>query len=513
MFYKKIRFISPYFIWFLISGYYLYYAINSAFQRDGAHFLFMANQICHGFPPYWASFETKTPFVEYLWCGFHKFGGIFFDIWIWQSARILESLYVLATVIAAYKLVGKGKRNDLLAIVMSTLCLIFLSDPQVTDNGFNISIYQPLTSLVALWIAKQLYDENRFLPGKAVLLGILVFLSWSVKQTSLLDIFPAYIFILVIGVSGTREKVKNTLLVGAIFCCGVSLFFLHLKLTNTLANYSAGAMSFHIQRMARGFEYLGGNFLNLLGTFRFPENYPAFLMVLIVLLTLFCGINFLKDRRFLHQNPQLVIGILWSIGCAASALIPLTFFKHYWLGAIVPVLMSCYLALKTLREFSQKLSTLAIAMGIVIFVYKGSISLHRDTLSIAPQTLLSLEMKKHISVTDTVFLWGGLPHFFVLNMRVSYLPQNMWWPFINKTSGENKKNLGSYIRTNKPQKIIQIYEEYPPYESLHAFPLSEELLYSVSNCRYEVLAQIVSPVSGRYAFPITIFELQSCTGL
>lgn len=507
MFCEKNKEIFPYIVWALVLGYYLAYALNSAFQRDGAHFLFMSNQICDGYSPYWASFETKTPLVEYFWCGFHRSVNLFFDSTIWQSARVFESLYIFATTALFYRFLRDNKVDLSISTVFSTLLLVFLADPRITDNGFNISIYQPLLCFSVLLMAHKILSEKNIVILKAIGLGILLFCSWFVKQTSVFDISAALLFIFLISKNSIRERLRRASFAILPFFLIILGFVAYLQNTNTLQYYLLGTFNFHLKRVDLGVDFVSDGIKKLWGAFSFPENYPAYLFVLFCLLVFFLIMLPIKRPQEKHN---IIILLLWAFGCIVSALVPLTFFKHYWINLAFPLFAVCALMLTGFSKIIRMTVSFGLALVTSAFIFKSHQFISKNSLEKSAQYRISLEIDKYISSADTIFMWGGLPHYYVLKYKVSKIPQNMWWSFIQDSKEKNALKVGDYLRKYRPNKIIQMYERYSLNQSLYPFFLDEKLILELSGCEYRLMVNIEN-ISGRYGVPVSIWELSKCS--
>lgn len=230
------------------------YQINqlAPVQRDGSHFLFMANNIANGQSPYWASFETKNPFVEYYWAAFFKvFKG---DFHIVELARIAEALYLLVTSVVLFLFARRAvatnldvdspfeaEKHSALAGIISLLCFYLLYSWKVNDTGLNIAMYQPLLEMLALLVGFRLLSSPSY--PSACLLGFLCFLAWFTKQTSVISVGVPLVVLLLLQ----RERLfllRYVAVAVAVASVLLALFFLNLKIQGTFDNYNRSTFEF-----------------------------------------------------------------------------------------------------------------------------------------------------------------------------------------------------------------------------------------------------------------------------
>lgn len=500
--------------------------LHAPVQRDGSHFLFMAVNIAAGQPPYWASFETKNPFVEYLWAfGLMAFKGNSSV----ATARVVEHAYLSLTAFAIFVFIARAFLEPRLAhahpytsslpnltgIVAAALYLCATLDHRVTDDGFNIALYQSLPELATVWALLQV--ARTLSPVAAGLAGLGCFLAWFTKQTSLIALaFPMAAAILVAFPKQGFCRCAIAFIVPIVVC--VTVWFGYLAATDTLGNYVLGTMSYRTEISALLWPEFGRNLGNLFRianpgdldslAYQFHKVLAWFLPVLLAASAILAALRVLRGDR----DGALVIGVaaLWLLGTFAQAVVGLTFFRHYFLACIAPAAL---VAAVMLRD-APRIAVLALFVvpvaaltSVWAWKYASWAPAIAERARQAPMTHTVHGLRPLLPSGARVYNWNGLPHFHAYTGRPSDYPLNLWWPWIMTTLPEDQRDarLRAIFRESAPEYFLEIVESYPPNQGLKGFPLSLDLLAHWTGNRYE-LAGTVTPPAGRYGVPARVFR-------
>ena len=502
--------------------------INAAgpVQRDGSHFLFMANNIYSGLPPYWASFETKNPFVEYLWALFYIPLAPWTGIVI--ASRIAEGFYIALTgLITMYSLVlcnrsfisnaaGVTTRGIYLFAIAGGLAVIFiLSDWRIVDNGFNIAIYQSLPEALALLSALWLVKNTSL--KVSVTLGLAVFVAWWTKQTSVVTLaFPLVVTLFWAQKLGRiRAYIVSAAVAFSVFVGCVGLFFLSLWNNGTFNYYFRGTHSFHFARAGADLTESFAKLWRLLfSRLDFPDNLALWISAGFLLLLGIFLVQWFRAHRGAGELKQFfpkLFLLAWLFGSLFQAYLPLEFFPHYFLACLVPAvicggvfLLSCDWLRADLRGISTVI--LAATAFALIGYYPQYDLLHRMTES-SPIYHRVARLGEIIPADKKVFIWGGLMHFHVLLERASDYPQNMWWPYIMNSMSqvERDKELRANLFDDPPDFFIEFYETYQSNLPATSVPLDNDKMKRWTGRDYKLVGGFKSS-RGRYGVPVRIFK-------
>lgn len=527
--YSTLKQYTHFYVFVLISGCLAYFMFSmnqyAPVQRDGSHFLFMANNIAHGQNPYWASFETKNPFVEYYWSLFFRiFEG---NAHIVVLARIAETFYMFLTSILVFvmssMLLTKQLSNQtnsennsklnisLLAGGIASLSLFLLSSWKVTDTGFNIAAYQTLLEGIAILVALALFKRPSML--KAVLLGCSVFCAWFIKQTAVISLGLPLLAILLFH----PNKVAILKYVAVAIITSVvllALFFLNLYLQDTLANYQRSTFHFKslIFSMSNS-DFAHQRFLaayqNALSLYEPQKRFYSYLLLAVFSLPIITFIDVVLTKRagkITDADKLRWVVYAWFLGSMIQACMGLTFYPHYFLSSIVPALLSFFLFLSA-RKNNPAVGGALIAITVLLYLDYRDEDKALISLSEAAPINSTLNVLSRIIPKDaTVFNWGALSHFHVNYAKPSDYEQNMILPYVlMDVSDEARKEMfQETFKESTPDYVIEFKETLPLFTPLRTFPISVNHLRQWTGEEYRVLANYTPP-PGRYGLPIYIY--------
>ncbi|WP_116141152.1 MULTISPECIES: hypothetical protein [unclassified Paraburkholderia] len=508
-----------------VAAFYLRADIHAVMQRDGAHFVFMANNIAHGEPPYWASFETKNPLVEIYWSPFIRlFSGAFGIV---ESARIAEAFWMAATALLIFFVVSvpsrgaPSRQRDVLpiasavlpAIVVSLLYVVLALDVRVTDNGLNIALYQSLPELALLALLLRVPGRRWFAHG--FLIGVFVFLGWFVKQTSLLPdalIVVSWLMIM-------RNRLGYSWLIGG--CLGASIclggFALHLILTDTLQNYLLGTVRFRAGLSPVLMDQFVANAktsylvpLWSLDLVQFLSVHRVWTAIAMVILTPLAAVRLYNTRSegWTKRRLALVLAIAWMIGAWLQAVVALTFFAHYFLASLAPVavVMGLLLSMSSRRVVFTSSGIVLVLVAGLIYSYVGMKQVNDLQSATAPINRSTAEVMRFIKPGDKVFNWSALPHVLVAQGAPSAYSMNMCWPYILASLPEATRTqmLKEALRV-PPDVVVSMDEQSPPDQGLRNYPMTEARLKQLTGQDY-LLVHTTAPIAGRYGSPVSVFR-------
>lgn len=512
----------------MLTLFYVHANLNAPVQRDGAHFVFMANNIAHGQAPYWASFETKNPLVELYWSPFLFFLSKSFGIV--GAARIAESLWLLATAVLMFFIVVQSTNSRvntaltcidanirffLPAAVVSICYFVLVMDVRVTDDGLNISLYQSLPELLLLAFLLKPPQNNWFLNG--LLVATLVFLAWLVKQTSVL---PAITLLIASAIIHRRQLTLawwGGVVVGLAITLGA--FALHLTITDTWPNYLLGTYAYKASMIPLGWPALFKNALSAYSVPILALDLPSFLAahrvwsgIATLVLSAWAVLRLIStpNEVWSVQRVALTLSIFWMITAWIQAVAGLTFFSHYFLASIAPVFVSLGLLLTSSpKKIVLPISvTLLITAAILIAKYSSMDSSNELRREQAPITRATSEVLRLLRPEDRIFNWNGLPHILIAHGAPSAYPMNMYWPYImTGLPEETRKKLLKETLQVPPDVVIAIVEQYPPNQALRPENMTTGRLYELTQQAYR-LEYETTPMEGRYGNAVQVFRRQ-----
>lgn len=484
-------------------------AVNASgpYHRDGSHFLYMAQQTLHGNPPYFASVDTKNPGVELYWAAFHWLTG---GDQLVASARAAEALVIALTAFLTYFLLRRGRVAPgspwTLPFAAGLGTLILMSHWRVTDNGFNISLYQPLPEMAALALLVPAISGG---PLFSLGFGLAAFVAWFTKQTSLVSIaFPTLLLLIAF-----RRRIPWST---AIPCAtaGIlvpaALFAIHLSLSGTGANYLWGTLELNYLFSTSPVEDWPDQLRRLFTVTDGASCVPALFFAAFALLSGLNAVDLFRGRR--AGTARLFAFVLWAwgFGFALQALLKLTFYRHYFLSGIpFTALTFALLAGRLPKRVQPALAGAAFLAGLAaVGFYGGERAALEKASADYPLFRASAEIAPFIAPTDRVFNWAGLLHLALpLDRRSPYSP-NMWWPWIDFRLDESERSarLAEALRREPPDKIIQFFEVYPEkvFSSVR-YDADQWSAIVGRNCR---LAVTTPARAGRYGNPVEIFSCE-----
>lgn len=506
---------------------YFMYSMNqyAPVQRDGSHFLFMANNIAHGQNPYWASFETKNPLVEYYWSLFFRaFEG---KAHIVILARIAETFYMFLTSIVVFfmsvkllkkqvTLSGENSNNSalnisLLAGAIASLSLFLLTSWKVTDTGFNIAAYQTLIEALVILSALALFKQPSII--KALILGILVFCAWFIKQTAVISLALPLLVILFFY----PNKLAILKYVGIAIITSIvllALFFLSLYLQDTLANYQRStfhfkSLIFSMSNSDFALQRFLGAFNNAFTLYEPQKRFSSYLILSVFTLPLIILVDVFLTKKAgeITEGDRLRWVIYaWFLGSMIQAFMGLTFYPHYFLSSIVPALLSLFLFLSA-RNIKPIITGGLITITLLLYLdYRDEDKALMAMSEAAPINSTINVLSRIIPKDATVFNWGALSHFHVNYAKPSDYEQNMILPYVLMDVSEDKRRLmfEKTFKDSKPDYVIEFKETLPLFTPLRTFPISVKHLKEWTGEDYRVLANYTPP-PGRYGLPIYIY--------
>lgn len=491
-----------------------------AVQRDGAHFLFMAMHIAHGKPPYWASWETKNPLVEFYWAPWMAAWPASAPLqiparaaehaWMGLSALLL-SWWVRRTVGAA----SGGRSAMLLASASACAYVCLLLHPRVSDGGLNIAMYQTLPELTVLalaWAIGWARTGGRVW-GPALALGIASFGVWFVKQSAPLAVLPA------LGIMLLVAPARGALLRAYLLAVGMALalvgaFALSLSASGTLANYLEGTHGFKATILDRaGWAAVWDRLsLRLRPQWFIQDPFPRFVTPILYLGAIGLILTFVwswpRFRRGLApEEGARLVSAAWCFGAVLQSAAGVLFFHHYFLSAIAPavVLIAAWAGTRLWARIA--VGSLLAAFAVLLLFGVAS---ERDRVVAAAESAPIVDTINRAAAIiphdATVFNWNGLPHYHVMRRVPSAHAKNMWWPFIlaAKPESERRDQLRATLAPAPPDFVLEILEDYPPEQNLTPFPLDADTLGTLTGARYRVVGEIETR-PGRYGAPARIW--------
>ncbi|WP_157694927.1 hypothetical protein [Caballeronia fortuita] len=509
----------------LLAIFYLRANLHAPMQRDGAHFVFMANNIANGQPPYWASFETKNPLVEMYWSPFLHFLGKRFGLV--EAARIGEAVWLAATALllffavarAAGTRIGRAASAMPVALAAALGYLVLASDVRATDDGLNIALYQSLPELALVLHLVRRPAKRWFVHG--LIAGLFVFLGWFVKQSSLL---PDALVVAAWLLTALERKTVGALIrwlvgMGAGALAGAGAFWLHLEMTGTTYNYLLGAV---IYRTGLSPGLITEFFSNAKHSFAVPfwtlplgpflaANRVWTTIVMIVLIPL-AVIDLWRSRsqKWSAARVSLLLCVCWMAGAWSQAVLGLTFFPHYFLASLAPV---CAVAGIVIARRRPTVRTIAAAVAVlaIVFLVRDYRDMREANIAAgqqAPINRTSTEVLRYVRPGDKVFNYSGLPNVLVAFGEPSAYPLNMNWPYIMTALTEDARwNLLKKTLADAPDVVIAMNERYPGNQGLANVPMTAARLKALTGRDY-VLVHTTAPIAGRYGDPVSVFRRQ-----
>ncbi len=488
-------------------------------QRDGAFFLFMAQNIAHGQPPYWATFETKNPLVEYVWAAAYRLAPG--NPGLVQVARVTEHLWIFVTALCLAALCLAARRRgppgpseataSVLACVTGAVYLLLVTHFQVVDDGFNMAIYTTLPEAagVALLLRPR-PDRGTW----AVALGVAVFGAWFVKQTSLFTLaLPAATAVLM--ASERRAWARGLALAGGVAAALAFAFVLALQASGTLDEYWLGAVRYKSLIASRVtlpafLQNLQDNLVAPRSPHEVLARFHTVLLYHVPPALLAWWVAVLWSRRSTGHASSATVAVLlaWFLGATLQAVLSLLFFRHYFISAIGPALVAVGALCLQRRIASRVAVTTGLLIGAALVAeYRGLGEIARRRSAEAPVTQTVAEIESVVPRQATVFLWGGLPHLHLARSRPSDYPQNMWWPYIleDVTPAARDSRLQAALAPNPPDFIVELFETYPADQALVPVRLDAALLRTWTGRDY-VLVLETAPKPGRYGAPARVFR-------
>ncbi|BBU27665.1 hypothetical protein BTHE68_13990 [Burkholderia sp. THE68] len=506
---------------------YAYANLPAPVQRDGAHFVFMANNIAHGQAPYWASFETKNPLVEIYWSPIllllaHKLG-------LAGAARVAEALWIGATGLLLFGVIvsvsrdraekisaGARSRSFVLAgFAAASLYVVLASDVRATDDGLNIALYQALPELALLAALTRMPERHWFAHG--LLIGMLVFLAWFVKQTSILP--AALLIVCWMAIVRRRSLLPWALGAGCAAALCLGGFALHLMLTGTLHNYLFSTMYY---RAGLSTSLVTDFLTNAQRSFLIPlwklnlaqflsahRVWTAIAMIAMVPWA-FSWLFRTREQGWTRRRIALTLGVAWMVGAWLQAVLALTFFPHYFLACLAPVAFTMGLLLASSSphvSLSGSAVSIILAAGLV-FTYSGMRAENELKSQRAPINQSTREVMQYIKPQDKVFSWSCLPHVLLAHEAPSAYPLNMCWPYIAVALSESTRmQMLARTLSTPPDVVVAMQEQLSVIEGMKNFAMSEALLEQLTGQHY-VLVHTTAPIPGRYGSPVSVFRRQ-----
>lgn len=520
---------THFYLFTLISGCLAYFMFSmnqyAPVQRDGSHFLFMANNIAHGQNPYWASFETKNPLVEYYWSLFFRlFEG---KAHIVILARVAEVFYMFLTALLVFSMSSIALKKQLirnetqeqnsnvnislLAGGIASLSLFLLTSWQVTDTGLNIAAYQTLLEGLCILIALALFKHPSMF--KAVLLGSVVFSAWFIKQTAVISVGLPLLAILLFH-PNKFAMFKYVAVAVATSVVLLLLFFLNLYIQDTLANYQRSTFHFKslIFSMSNS-DFAQQRFLatfnNAFTLYEPQKRFSSYLLVAVFTLPFVALIDVLLSKRagnITEGDTLRWVVYAWFLGSMIQACMGLTFYPHYFLSAIVPALMSLFLFLSARNIRPILIGVLMTLTTLLYLDYRDEDKTLMAMSDAAPINATMNVLSRIIPKDATVFNWGALSHFHVQYGKQSDYEQNMILPYVlmDVTEEKRKEMFQETFKHSTPDYVIEYKETLPLFTPLRTFPISTQHLKTWTGEDYRVLANYTPP-AGRYGLPIYIY--------
>ncbi|HOZ47532.1 MAG TPA: hypothetical protein PK468_13065 [Candidatus Hydrogenedentes bacterium] len=511
----------------VLSAFFVTVHAHGAFYRDDSLFLFIANNIYHGLAPYWASFETKNPFVEYWWAVFYV--PLAPIVGIVVASRIAEGVFMAFTALFATSVVlhlgrltrqngGEGKGDDarLFALLVGVGVLHVLSDWRMTGNGLDISLYQSLPEGLSLLLALRLLYRRSLLGSVAF--GVCVFWAWWTKQSSLMTLFfPLMLTVFWSWRIGRfKDYAANVAVAVLVFTGLVAGFFVILIFNGTWTYYLRGTYGYNSFKLGSHLPYAWARFKSMVVDSRFPFNSFAWASGVLVILAVVFGCQILLARKRRQAVPLLhvkVFALTWYAGSVFQAYAPLTFFHHYFLACWTPMAIAVAAFLLSWAPVRRNLA----AVNFVVLALLCTLVLpywsQREEIDAIRQATPIFgrvgEINAIVPKGSRVFFWGGLLHYHVLNEKKSDYAQNMVWPYIidTVTDEERTAEIRRHLDGRPPDYVIEVFETYIAPRRLRPFRLDPDTLRKWTDHEYRVCLDLPAvPGAGETGPPIRVFQ-------
>lgn len=501
---------------------------DAPLQRDASHFVFMAAHIAKGHAPYWALWDTKNPLVELWWAAWiAPLDGVL--TWV-HASRLAECAWMLATAVALQRWLLTAMRAQAIeerrALLHATLAagawLAWIMTPGVNDDGLTLSMYHALPELgvLAACLAISRVDvttQRRRVLLLGVLLGACVFACWFVKQTSLLVAMGLIAGMVTLGVRRVRQIVLPlAVATGVVIGCG-AIWAWHLVATGTWEAYVDGTITYK-SRMAGAyppdaFWHDTRAALPLGPWVRAP-------LTIITTTTLIGGLVALALlalpawRRMRTREPlpepalRSALTMLWLVFVLTQAVASLTYFRHYFLAALAP-LVACVVLWLAACLWSRILAVGALSAALVVLLPSAWMEASRAHARgvTAPISITMGLVHERVPRDASLLNWSGLMHYFTLDDRTSRLPRNVWWPAIVAGVDESRRTslMRAMLAPHPPEYALELFEEYPPEQALEPVRLSPALLRAWTDVDY-VLVFETPQGQGRYAMAAKLYR-------
>lgn len=494
------------------------------YHRDGSFFLFMAQQIIKGVPPYYSVMDSKNPLVEYYWAAFN-FISLPFKLSMEISSRIAEAAWIACCIFIIYKLLVDHfphLKTSIAIKVILLICQFSMNFWKFTDNGFNISLYQSLFEFLSIWITFKIFLSDGppiKILLRGLLLGVIVFLAWMVKQSSLISIIPAIAFLLCHHIFSKRggissRKILSVCIIGPIVSSLLLLiFFSALKNNGTFDNYWAGTFTYNAAlssqaSKSKAISLIADNLEVLLTSFSFI----SILLWTYLLATLMLLIFLLKKYEAASYRILLVTTWFWSTGVLLQTFGKLTFFNHYFLALIVPLSNLIVLLLPPIfpriKPALVQVFLIGIVTTILTILQLKQTHILQKIKEESPMVTRSKAIAKVLPIDAKVFNWSGFMHFFVDTNRDSYYEMNQWWFYIvsyHWQNGELDRYMQNKFKNYAPDYIVEQREKAPEEFLLTEIKLNQEMLERWTSEEYEVILHLPSG-SKRYEHELFLYK-------
>lgn len=320
-------------------------------------FLYLGSRLDQGFLLYTKDFETKLPFVQYLFWIPYKLGGV-------GSWRILTFLISTIFVIVSSKIITHSLKiyckNSFYACVLIYLLLIF-SLPG--GESSHISIIASVCIYFA--IASILYDGQRYNRAKFFASGVMISIAASIRPNYVF-VLPAFILLVFANEYNLKSIITGFFQLFFGFCiivicqCVPYLFNVDdlsslVDGVNALKNFSNGidcAQLFKQQFV------VNKNYYNAIQDGRFYIIlYASFIYIIVKL------VNDWKCNRKLNKFDRIMLFCLMSIILINMSFVKTHYWKHY------SVLFCPFITLMIVNVISAKNNNIKIFQTVLVIFF------------------------------------------------------------------------------------------------------------------------------------------------
>lgn len=439
-----------------------YRLIDVPLERDEGGFAYCAQLILHGIPPYTEAYDYKPPGLYFLYASSIAIFGS--DV---IAVHLLLLIFSAGTAIMLFWLVKKWS-DTTGGMIASIISILLMASSSVLGFAAHATHFVMFWAILGYLLLEVGLERHNYLIVLAS--GISFGLSFLMKQSGLLFLFPALIFTFAIIKSERfKESIKSAgfMLAGFIIPLGsIALWLISIGALKGfiywniqypwLVAQGSGTNDF-FSRIARNGLQAAGNFL--------PLWIAGFVSV----------IYFVLEKRGVTANRKILILILFSVGAVS---IGYETRSHYFVLLVPALAAAIGIAVsKISKSVKPGLSRKAV-IGVPLAVALFGIIQERDyfffdnpeniSRSIyfpnlfADAEKVSEFIKSRSGESDRVAILGSEPEILFLSQRRS-TTRYIFTDFINmkhELGGQMQKEMIREIDSIKPAIIVMINQPF-----------------------------------------------------